>query len=89
MDTVNLLAQVGGAAGLTLLLVQYGVKRVIKDGRFWPVASIGVGVVIFIVVGIATGQTSSVALMAAALQGIVSGLVASGVWSGANAVQGK
>lgn len=89
MDTLNLLAQVGGAAGLTLLLVHYVVKPIVKDGKWWPVASIGVGVVIFLAAGVATGQTSSVALAAASLQGLVSGLVASGVWSGANAMQGK
>ncbi len=89
MDALTILAQVGGAAGLTLLLVHYVVKQVIKDGRFWPVASIGVGAAIFVVVSIATGQTGQVALAGAVVQGIASGFVASGVWSGANAVRGK
>ncbi len=89
MDTLNLLAQVGGAAGLTLILVHYAVKPIISNGRLWPLASIGVGVIVTVVVALATGQATSVALAAAGLQGVISGLVASGVWSGANAVQGK
>lgn len=89
MDTFTLLAQMGGAAGLTLALVQYAVKPLIKDGRLWPIASIGVGVVLTIVVAVASGQTGSVALAVAGLQGVISGLVASGVWSSGNAMQGK
>lgn len=85
MDT---LVQIGGAAGLTLAVVQFVVKAVIKDGRWWPVAGVVVGILLTVAVAFTTTRDPQ-ALVAAAVQGVISGLVASGAWSGVRALAGK
>ena len=81
------LAQIGGAAGLTLVLVQL-VKAAVKDTRWWPVLAVLTGIVVTVGYAFTTTRDPQ-ALVLAALQGIVSGLAASGAWSGVKAMAGK
>lgn len=81
------LEQLGGVAGVTLLLTQVA-KSLIKDSRLWPVVSISIGIILSVGLAFSVKATPE-ALVAAVLSGLTSGIVASGLWSSSRAIGGQ
>ena len=62
-------------------------KPLIRDQRFWPVLAVGLGVVWN--VGLALALSPPLPLGPAILLGVLSGLAASGAYSGGRALVGR
>lgn len=61
-------------------------KPFIKDHRFWPFVSVGLGVAYAVVLALTLATPRPIALTV--LSGIVTGLAASGLYSGIRVVKG-
>lgn len=78
-----------GLAGVPLVLALTQVfKRFINDTRYYPLISLALGLVLNTLVAVARGQTTGQELALAAIQGMMAGLAASGLYSAGSTLKG-
>ncbi len=84
----DFLKSIIGLAGVPVIvgLVQL-FKGFISDTRWYPVAAIGLGLAINITAAWALGADSRIEFVSAAMQGILTGLSASGLYSAGTALK--
>lgn len=77
-----LLAQLGGVAGATILLMQLFVKPFVLDKRWWPPIAIALSIALSLAVGATYKALTVVDVAQLIVEGVVAGAGAIGAYSG-------
>ena len=82
MESQEFLRALGALGGIPLLLgLTQLLKPFVKDTRYYPVISVVAGILLNILIAMALGPLSRVAVIVATLQGAMAGLAAWGLYS--------